>query len=41
LGDWPARDATPARSDQSAELRLAMLAGAVSSGEHSVAGGKK
>jgi len=41
LGDWPARDATPARNDQSAELRSAMLAGAASSGEHSVAGGKK
>jgi len=35
----PARNATPARSDQYAELRSAMLAGAASSGEQGVAGG--
>ena len=35
----PARNAAPVRSDQSAELHLAMLAGAASSGEQSVAGG--
>jgi rubrerythrin len=36
----PARIATPARSDQPEKLRSTMLAGAVSSGEQSVAGGE-
>ncbi|PIR73837.1 MAG: hypothetical protein COU40_00350 [Candidatus Moranbacteria bacterium CG10_big_fil_rev_8_21_14_0_10_35_21] len=39
LSDNPARNATPARNDQSGKLHSTMLAGVATSGEHSVAGG--